>query len=288
MKRVSAMAMMIALFATQAAWGQGMVWKVSAGDNILYLGGTIHVLSPSDYPLPDTYDRVYEQADIVVLETDLRQLQDPGALGPLMAQLMYTDGRTLKQVLAPATYDRLSGFTDQRGMPLELLKTMKPGLVMTTLTMAELQRLGLTGAGVDQHFSDRANKDGLPLESLETVAEQIAFIANMGDGQEDEFISYSLDQMTSLSTMMDALKSAWRKGDAQALNELVLNELESEFPETYHVLIASRNLKWRDQVGAFLQTAETELVLVGAAHLVGELGLPSLLLDQGYQVEREY
>ena len=28
------------------------VWQVSKGDNTIYLGGTLHILSPVDYPLP--------------------------------------------------------------------------------------------------------------------------------------------------------------------------------------------------------------------------------------------
>ena len=29
------------------------VWKVSDGENTMYLGGTLHILSPQDYPLPE-------------------------------------------------------------------------------------------------------------------------------------------------------------------------------------------------------------------------------------------
>jgi uncharacterized protein YbaP (TraB family) len=68
-------------------YGETSVWKISRGDNVLYLGGTIHVLRESDYPLPEPFDEAFEQADIVVFET---LVDDPLALldtGPVKAFL---------------------------------------------------------------------------------------------------------------------------------------------------------------------------------------------------------
>jgi len=47
------------------------VWKVSSDKHTLYIGGTIHILSPEDYPLPREYDIAYKAADKVVFETDM-------------------------------------------------------------------------------------------------------------------------------------------------------------------------------------------------------------------------
>ena len=153
--------------------------------------------------------------------------------------------------------------------------------------MAELQRLGLYGAGVDQYFGDQAKKDNRPLAALESVEQQIEFIASMGEGREDEFVAYSLEQMEDLPGMMSDLKQAWRRGDESALDKLALVQLRTDFPDTYRTLIVDRNLRWRDQVASMLESPETEMVLVGAAHLVGELGLPALLAADGYTVSRQ-
>ena len=280
-------ALLAMLLAGNNVFAEGMVWKVSDGNSQLYIGGTIHVLSATDYPLPEVYARAYRDSHSVVLETDLAKLQDPAALGPLMGRLMYTDGRNLKQVLSAETYAELEAFGSQRGIPIGLVTGMKPGLVMTTLTLAELQRLGLYGAGVDQYFSDKARQDNRPLIALESAEQQIEFIANMGEGREDEFVAYSLEQMEDLPGMMSSLKQAWREGDVSGLDSLVLAQLRTEFPDTYQALIVERNLNWRDQIVRMLESGETEMVLVGAAHLVGELGLPSLLAAKGYTVSRQ-
>jgi uncharacterized protein YbaP (TraB family) len=48
--------------------GQTSVWKISSGNNVLYLGGTIHVLRESDYPLPEAFGSAFEKSSIVVFE----------------------------------------------------------------------------------------------------------------------------------------------------------------------------------------------------------------------------
>jgi uncharacterized protein YbaP (TraB family) len=58
-------------------YGETSVWKISSGDNVLYLGGTIHVLRESDYPLPEPFDAAFEQSDNIVFETSV---DDPLAL----------------------------------------------------------------------------------------------------------------------------------------------------------------------------------------------------------------
>ena len=155
---------------------------------------------------------------------------------------------------------------------------------MLTLAAAELQRLGLAEAGVDQYFSDRAAAEGRTLLALETVDQQLSFLAGLGAGQEDEFVAYSLAQMRLLPELMSALKHAWRSGNAGALERIALEPLAADFPSAFHTLITARNLRWKDRIDELLDTAETEFVLVGAAHLVGELGLPALLRGVGYDV----
>ena len=42
---------------------QTSVWKVSKGEDIVYVGGTIHILPISEFPLPADFTEVYEKSD---------------------------------------------------------------------------------------------------------------------------------------------------------------------------------------------------------------------------------
>lgn len=267
------------------AYADTLVWKVTRGGEVLYIGGTIHVLSASDYPLPVEYDQAYRQADTVILETDLQRLQTPQMQQLMLSKMTYSDGRTLKQVLSKKTYQSLEDFFADRNMSMTAVQQFKPGMASMMMTMLELQRLGLVGVGVDQFYTTKARADKKALGQLESVEQQLDFLAGMGDGQEDELIAYTLRDLKKLTEFFNALKQAWRQGDVKELETLGITELKQQFPQVYNSLLVKRNNAWIPQIELMLNTKEVEFVLVGALHLVGAEGVIEQLKAKGYQVE---
>lgn len=51
--------------------GAAPVWQVTQGNNTFYLGGTIHVLSQEDYPLPASFELAYGASEMLFFETDV-------------------------------------------------------------------------------------------------------------------------------------------------------------------------------------------------------------------------
>jgi uncharacterized protein len=243
------------------------------------------VLTQSDYPLPPSFEKAYTQSATLVLETDMQKMQDPEFQMQMLTKMVYTDGRNLKMLLNQATYRDLETHLSSRGIPVDTLIQFKAGMMAMTLTILELQRLGLIGAGVDQFFSDRALKDQKTLGQLETVYEQLAFISTLGDGQENEMIAYTLRDLKDLPKLLQSIKNAWRNGDNRKLKEVALTPLKKEFPDVYKALIVKRNNAWIPKIEAMLKTKDVELVLVGAMHLVGDDGLLAQLAARGYQIK---
>jgi uncharacterized protein YbaP (TraB family) len=154
-----------------SAIAKAPVWKVTKGTDYLYLGGTIHVLSENDYPLPDAFDTAYNKADDIVLETDAGALVSPEIQARVLTAMSYQDNRTLSKVLDPDTYKQLDLLLKSKGFPTAAFDSFTPLGAMMALTQFELQKLGLIGAkGVDAHFGERAvrdKKESLFLESFE-------------------------------------------------------------------------------------------------------------------------
>jgi uncharacterized protein YbaP (TraB family) len=261
------------------------VWKVEKNGHHLFIGGTIHVLASADYPLPSSFDMAYRQSEILVLETDMQKLQSPGFQATMLRELTYSDGRNLQKVLDRNTYRELEQFFSARGIPMEAIVNFKPGMVVTMMTMVELQRLGIDGVGVDAYYSARAIEDRKKLGQLEAVETQIAFLANMGAGQENEMLSFSLSDVEQLPGMMKSMKDAWRRGDVGKLEKLGISELKKDFPEIYKALLLDRNNAWMPKIEAMARTKEIELVLVGALHLAGRDGLLAQLKSRGYSIK---
>jgi uncharacterized protein YbaP (TraB family) len=273
------------LFVSSLSFAGSPVWKVTKDNSWLYIGGTVHVLGESDYPLPAAFDKAYAQSKILVFETDIQAMQSPEFQQKMMAIMPYSDGGSLKQTLSDSTYQLLDQHLASRGIPIARMENIKPGMVSMTLTVLELQRLGLAGTGVDEHFNARAVRDQKALLALETVDEQLAFIENLGLGQEDEFIRYTLRDINELPTIMQAIKKSWRSGDVDKMNSELLAPFKLDFPKVYNNLIKKRNKAWIPKIVEMTQSAEVEFVLVGALHLVGKDGLLTELEALGYKVE---
>ncbi|MEZ7830744.1 MAG: TraB/GumN family protein [Gammaproteobacteria bacterium] len=262
------------------------VWSVRSGDNVIYLGGTVHLLRPADYPLPGEFEEAYQASSELYFETDIASMSDLSVQAQMLQQLTYGDDESLSSILSDEAYAALSAYTATAGLPIAMLNKFKPGLLISTLQILVFQSMGFTPQGVDAFFHTRAVGDGKAEGQLETVQEQIGFIAAMGEGNESEFILLSLKDLAETGDVMEDMIGAWRSGDAEGLSELFVEEMKVEAPALYDTLLLQRNLKWVPQIDSMLQDADTEFVLVGAAHLVGENGLLDLLSQKGYEINQ--
>lgn len=265
---------------------QSSVWLATKGNNKVYLGGTIHMLRSSDYPLPFEYETAYSNADNLYFEIDIDQMNDPSAQLGMLQRLMYSDGRTLQSVLNADAYQLLTDYVAKFSMPMMMLQNMKPGMVMSTLELLEFQTRGFTQNGVDVHFHQRAKDDDKPIYAFETIDEQIGFIEKMGEGEESEYIMLSLRDLEKIDSDIESMISIWRNGESEDLVDLFVEDMQKNTPGVYQSLLLDRNLKWMPTLEAMFDDADTELVLVGVAHLVGDDGLVELLRKRGYEVEQ--
>ena len=262
------------------------VWEVKYDSNTVYLGGTVHLLRPSDYPLPEEYERAYQASSKIYLETDLSSMNELSVQTKMLEQLTYQNPRSLKTVLNEEAYTALSDYMVEIGMPLMMMENFKPGMVISTLQVMEFQRNGFTPQGVDVYFNNRAIEDAKTLGQLESIQEQIGFLASMGEGNESEFILLSIRDLEETTEIMNDMIAAWRTGNNDQLAAMFVTEMQNEAPDLYDTLLRQRNLNWFPQIEQMLSDSVTEFVLVGAAHLVGPDGLLRLLSSKGYQVRQ--
>jgi len=276
---------LVVLYSSQS-FSETSLWRVSKGTNQLFIGGTVHVLRQTDYPLPAAFDKAFNKSSKLIFETDIAATEDPAFGQQMMQRLMYSDGRQLKDGLSSEMYRELEKFCTERGVPIIMFQQMRPPAAVLTLMMLELQRLGISTAGVDSHFYQRAQAEHKAVGELETAAEQLEFLAKLGEGREDDFVRYSLKDMQKLESVMRELTQAWRKGDQAKMASLSLDEMRKEFPGIYQQLLVDRNKNWLPRLESMLKDPDTEMVLVGALHLVGDDGVLQMLRKRGYQIEQ--
>src|SRR5947209_5797871 len=63
--------------AAESRAGTACVWKVTGPNGrTAYLGGSVHALQKSDYPLPAAYMRAFDASSRMAFEVDARALQE--------------------------------------------------------------------------------------------------------------------------------------------------------------------------------------------------------------------
>ena len=89
-----------------------LLWKVSEGDNALYLLGSFHLLKPSDYPLSKDVDVALADAESLLFELSPEEMTSPALAAAMLQAGLRTDGSTLDAQLGPAlaaTLEKLAG-----------------------------------------------------------------------------------------------------------------------------------------------------------------------------------
>ena len=213
------------------------VWKVSKGNNHLYLGGTIHLLGKNDYPLPPAFEKSYRQSSVLVFEADIQKFQSPEYQKIFMQKITYSGEQSISDVLNKKTLIALEKFFTERDMAFDPMLRFKPGMLVMMMTVIEMKRLNIAGIGVDQFYINKGLKDAKKFAFLEEVDEQLSFIVNMGKDNPDELIEHTLNDMHQLPQQLMATKNAWRTGDNITLKKVALSPWKDCFPELYNTLL---------------------------------------------------
>lgn len=264
------------------------LWKVEgSGAAVAYLLGSLHVLTPEFYPLSPAINGAFAASKTLVEEVDFDEMNDPAQMMNALGRAMLTDGRTLDQIVAPATFAEVSRRAGTTGLPMMALQRMKPWLVAITLMGPTLQAAGFKAElGVDKHFFDRAKAAGLKRQALETLAYQIDRFDELAPKLQEEMLVSAMKEIDTQVGNVNQMARQWAAGDVQSLeNELLVSFNGSR--ELYDRLLVERNRNWVPHVETCLTADSSCFIVVGAAHLVGPDGLPAMLAKKGYKVTQQ-
>jgi uncharacterized protein YbaP (TraB family) len=283
--RAGAIAVALLVVAT-AAQAKTFAWKATGKGGVVYLVGSVHLLSKDFYPLNSAIEAAYKDVDLLVEEVDMAEMLDPTAQMGFLTRGMLPSATPLDKVIAPSTYALVTKRANDLGLPVEPFKLLKPWLVALMLVQVEWQKAGFDPElGLDKHFYDQAKAEGKTTQGLETAAYQISRLDDMTMEQQEHLLAESLKDLDAEKANMARLVDSWRAGDAPGVERIVLSELKQE-PLLYQRLLVERNRNWMPKIEALFARPRHALVVVGAAHLVGPDGLIAMLRAKGYTVEQ--
>jgi uncharacterized protein YbaP (TraB family) len=262
------------------------MWEVEGASNSVYLLGSIHLLRAEDYPLPTILDVVYADAEVLIMEVDMDDLD------PIATQTAFTtygvlqDDRTLRDLMGDEAYQKAAEAAKAIEIPLEMLSKTEPWYAAMTIEIMMLNRIGFDPMlGVEMHMMSKASSDGKPIDGFETIEEQLQFLDGMSLQAQRDMLLSTLTESAELSDMMDEMITAWRHGDVGLLASGMLADLE-KLPELNKALVTDRNARWVDRIETLLDDKDDYLIIVGALHLVGDGGVPEQLRSKGHDVQQ--
>lgn len=269
----------------QSSTKKNLLWSVEKGKSTIYLLGSIHLLPRELKTLDQAIEAAYSDSKIIVFETNIDSLSDPAFEAKVTNLGLLPPGQTLEQQVSKQTYALLEQKVSELGLQVEIFNQFKPWLCALTLTSMELQRLGFnTNYGIDMHFFDRAKQDGKEMRFLESTDEQLGLFTAMSKQEEDSFLAKVLEELDTMRVKVIEMINAWKSGDSDKLASMVKVEFEG-YPEVYTKMLVERNQKWVKHIENLSGQDGNSLVVVGAAHLVGDNSILELLKKKGFEAE---
>ena len=276
-------AVLLSLLAAAAQAHPVSLWRLDGQENRVYLLGSVHLLRPEDYPLPEVVYEAYEDAEVLIMELDVDDV-DPAEAQAVISQLGMIEDGSLSELMGPEAYAEAQAYAERANIPLALLENSEPWLAAITVEQLMLTRIGFNpDFGIESTLATKAAEDGKEILGLETVRQQLELLDGLSLGAQRALLLQSLEESLEIQQLMDDLIHAWRHGDVEFLEGVMLDGIEKH-PELYRAVVAERNRGWFARIVELLADSEDYLVVVGALHLIGEDGLPALLDENGYRV----
>lgn len=277
--------------AGQPGGSTGFLWKAEKNGNVVYLLGSIHVAQARMYPLRPEIEAAYKASSYLGVEVDMTKV-DSEAMEKLVEDKgVYKDGTTLKDHISAATYQALVNILKANQLDVTAFDQYEPWVVAQTLPSLQSEEDGYqANLGIDAYFMGKAAEDNkliVPLESAESQLDMFdRFSPALQEAQLKEAIGgYNLPSSQG-GAAIDALTRMWVTGDEDALLEMIKASAEDQ--EYYKALVIDRNLTMTSKIEGYLNDDDhvTRMVVVGAAHMLGNDGIVTHMKNDGYTVTK--
>jgi len=271
--------------AAAGAQAEPALWSVTADGRTVWLFGSVHLLPEGGFAVEGALADALDAADRVCMEIDTDAADEATQAMVTLGRAVDPEGRDLFELLGPDA-DRVREAADEAEVPLEALAMFEPWFAGITVSVMALQSHGFDAQhGVEQVIRAEARAAGKPGCGLETLEGQLDLLDSLSPRLQAEILLQAIDEAAAIDRLIEPLIDAWREGDERGL-ERSLDDDFGDYPELAERLIYARNARWASQVEGMLEGDEDVLLVVGAMHLVGDRGLPALLAERGFSVDR--
>lgn len=266
-----------------SAEGFPAFYEIAGRDGELegWLFGTVHALPPDVEWRSRRLDTVIDEADLLLVE--VADLSDREGMALIFRSMAFDDvpASSIHARIAPVARADLDMLLAEGEIPTGHLNAMESWAAALTLAQ-------LASTGDPQYGADRAlisEFAGRRVVEFEGVRGQLSLFDSLPETEQVDLLEVVIAEASGRKDRAAEVTVAWKTGNIPALEKSSGEGLLGD-PELRAALLTSRNEAWMSRLLPLLERNERPLIAVGAAHLLGQEGLPTLLAREGYTVRR--
>ena len=261
------------------------MWTVHGPKGTAYLLGSVHVLPDNiDWQTPQIKAAI-KRADVFVFEIPMDADHKVMTARILGENALLPFDRSLPTYFDSEMRGEWRAAIEHTQIQPESLVMMRPWWAAMTLREAMTGNVpAYASEGVDNKVYAMASARGITdFRHFETADFQLhVLMGNATPQNEVDLLRAAMrDAAVRPMTSFKKLLTAWETGDPRAID--ATNRATN--PAGNKALLDDRNRSWIPQIEKMLAEKHTFFITVGAGHLAGPKGVPSLLRAQGYQVD---
>lgn len=274
--------MLVVLLLPIVVYAKSSVWTAEKGNKKIILAGSVHLIHPSQLPLPKEYLKAFDVSKRIVFEIDLAEMNDFSSAAKMMQQFQL-QGTTLNKTLRPDVWEKLQKVMQQHQVPNTLLM-FDAAFMSFSLPIVIWQQQGYQD-GIDKILYDKAKQTGKEVIGLETFDQQLAALASLQQIDPNVLIEGTLKGLTDPRLFIDTLINQVYKGESAKIAEQMELYKVKSMQVFYQNVLVNRNKAWIAKIDHYATDGTPTMVVVGALHLVGDNSVLKLLEKQGYQIK---
>lgn len=269
----------------RSARDRGFLWRITRDGRSSWLYGTVHA-AQRDWMFPGPkVTQALNASDTIALELDL---QDPG-IGKRLAEGMAAQ----RSAPLPAPMQkRVVALAEAECISAQMLAPLSPELQVATLSVLVARRDGIDPSyGIDAFLGGFGRGTGKTVVSLETPEQQLRALQMPSPQATLDFVESGLQDLESgrARPLVLKLTQIWADADLDTLSryESWCECLKSDADRAQQArLLDERNPPLADAIAALHKGGKQVFAAVGSLHMIGRLGLPGLMAERGFSVER--
>lgn len=273
-------------FVTQSANAQ-LLWKISGNgsEKVSYLFGTHHIASTKICDSIAGFNEAFNSCQQLYGELLMDDMV--GMAKDMMAYAMMPKDTTWKMLYTEQEYKVIDDFMlQQMGCNIEVLKTVKPVVVTTQLTVkmsAEIFGDYKADQQLDMTLQKRAKEQAMEVKGFESLEFQSALLFGAPLEEQASDLMNMVKDFEKTKQGSIEMCELYKKQDLDAMLEFMDKPEFGMTKASKERMLDNRNRNWVEQLKDVLPQHST-FIVVGAGHLPGEQGMINLLRKQGYQV----